>query len=101
MKARSLQSRVLLATACLVTNCGAFSVLDSASVFVDSVAAPAGPVADPDIVSALEDMGFPRVRCEKATINTQNAGVEEAMNWLLAHMEDAGKCSSLQDRRHA
>jgi hypothetical protein len=80
---------------------GAFSVLDSAPVFVASVAAPAGPIANPGIVSALEDMGFPRVCCEKAAINTQNAGVEEAMNWLLAHMEDAGKWSSLQDRRRA
>lgn len=51
---------------------------------------PAGPVADKGIVLQLEDMGFPRVRCEKAAINTSNRGVEEAMNWLFAHMEDAG-----------
>jgi hypothetical protein len=84
-----------------VPYCRGFLVLDAASFLVASVAAPAAPVADPGIVSALEDMGFPRVRCEKAAINTQNAGVEEAMNWLLAHMEDAGKWSSLQDRRRA
>jgi len=39
-------------------------------------------------VSQLLDIGFPRVRCEKAAIQTLNNGLEEAMNWLLAHMDD-------------
>ncbi|KAK7848094.1 ubiquitin carboxyl-terminal hydrolase 14-like [Quercus suber] len=33
-------------------------------------------------------MGFNHHHCEKAAIRTSNAGVEEAMNWLLSHMED-------------
>ncbi|XP_057963166.1 ubiquitin carboxyl-terminal hydrolase 14 [Malania oleifera] len=41
-----------------------------------------------DIVSQLVSMGFNFLHCQKAAINTCNAGVEEAMNWLLAHMDD-------------
>ncbi|BBN00627.1 ubiquitin carboxyl-terminal hydrolase 5/13 [Marchantia polymorpha subsp. ruderalis] len=47
-----------------------------------------GPSADEGIVAQLMDMGFPRVRCQKAALNTSNTGVEEAMNWLLSHMDD-------------
>lgn len=43
-----------------------------------------------DIVSQLAIMGFSHLHCQKAAINTSNAGVEEAMNWLLSHMEDPG-----------
>lgn len=40
-------------------------------------------------LAALEGMGFPRVRCEKALYNTGNSpDAEVAMNWLFAHMED-------------
>ncbi|KAG5558761.1 hypothetical protein RHGRI_008647 [Rhododendron griersonianum] len=46
-------------------------------------------LADDDIVSQLVSMGFNNLHCEKAAINTSNAGVEEAMNWLLSHMDDA------------
>ncbi|VFR02805.1 unnamed protein product [Cuscuta campestris] len=46
------------------------------------------PVADEDIVSKLMSMGFSSLHCQKAAINTSNAGVEAAMNWLFAHMED-------------
>lgn len=46
------------------------------------------PVADEDIVSKLMSMGFSSLHCQKAAINTSNAGVEAAMNWLLAHMDD-------------
>lgn len=35
-------------------------------------------------------MGFNYLHCQKAAINTSNAGVEEAMNWLLSHMDDPG-----------
>ncbi|KAH9312648.1 hypothetical protein KI387_027683, partial [Taxus chinensis] len=48
-----------------------------------------GPSADEAIVSQLASMGFPRLHCEKAAINTSNSGVEDAMNWLLSHMDDA------------
>lgn len=43
-----------------------------------------------DIVSQLATMGFNHLHCQKAAINTSNAGVEEAMNWLLSHMDDPG-----------
>ncbi|XP_058206103.1 ubiquitin carboxyl-terminal hydrolase 14-like isoform X1 [Rhododendron vialii] len=46
-------------------------------------------LANDDIVSQLVSMGFNNLHCEKAAINTSNAGVEEAMNWLLSHMDDA------------
>ncbi|KAL3576721.1 hypothetical protein D5086_022004 [Populus alba] len=46
------------------------------------------PVANEDIVAQLVSMGFNHLPCQKAAINTSNVGVEEAMNWLLAHMDD-------------
>jgi hypothetical protein len=51
---------------------------------------PARPVANEDIVSQLASMGFNYIQCQKAAINTSNTGVEEAMNWLLSHMDDPG-----------
>ncbi|KAJ4843006.1 ubiquitin-specific protease ubp14 [Turnera subulata] len=45
-------------------------------------------VPNEDIVSQLLSMGFNHLHCQKAAINTSNAGVEEAMNWLLSHMDD-------------
>ncbi|KAF7028430.1 hypothetical protein CFC21_040353 [Triticum aestivum] len=51
-------------------------------------AEPARPVANEDIVSQLANMGFNYFACQRAAINTSNAGLEEAMNWLLSHMED-------------
>jgi uncharacterized UBP type Zn finger protein len=53
-------------------------------------AEPAQPVASEDIVSQLASMGFNYLHCQKAAINTSNTGVEEAMNWLLSHMDDPG-----------
>uniref|UniRef100_A0A7N0SZ72 Ubiquitin carboxyl-terminal hydrolase n=1 Tax=Kalanchoe fedtschenkoi TaxID=63787 RepID=A0A7N0SZ72_KALFE len=44
--------------------------------------------ASEEIVSQLSSMGFTRLHCEKAAISTSNTGVEEAMNWLLSHMDD-------------
>ncbi|XP_051133829.1 ubiquitin carboxyl-terminal hydrolase 14 [Andrographis paniculata] len=41
-----------------------------------------------EIVNQLVSMGFPYLHCQKAAINTSNTGVEEAMNWLLNHMND-------------
>ncbi|KAL1916406.1 uncharacterized protein VTP21DRAFT_5597 [Calcarisporiella thermophila] len=46
------------------------------------------PQVDPDALAQLEAMGFPRNRCEKALLSTENVGAEVAMNWLLEHMED-------------
>ncbi|XP_022874755.1 ubiquitin carboxyl-terminal hydrolase 14 isoform X2 [Olea europaea var. sylvestris] len=45
-------------------------------------------VANEDIVTQLLSMGFNYLHCQKAAINTSNAGVEAAMNWLLSHMND-------------
>ncbi|XVF78034.1 hypothetical protein PTKIN_Ptkin14bG0095800 [Pterospermum kingtungense] len=46
------------------------------------------PVANEEIVAQLVSMGFNQLHCQKAAIITLNAGVEEAMNWLLLHMDD-------------
>ncbi|XAR56601.1 Ubiquitinyl hydrolase 1 [Bertholletia excelsa] len=45
-------------------------------------------LANEEIVAQLVSMGFNYLHCQKAAINTSNAGVEEAMNWLLSHMDD-------------
>ncbi|WJZ84555.1 hypothetical protein VitviT2T_004155 [Vitis vinifera] len=47
-------------------------------------------LANEEIVAQLVSMGFNHLHCQKAAINTSNAGVEEAMNWLLSHMDDLG-----------
>lgn len=44
--------------------------------------------ADPTLIVQLNSMGFPEPRCEKALYHTQNRSAEEAMEWLLAHMDD-------------
>uniref|UniRef100_A0A0E0JET7 Ubiquitin carboxyl-terminal hydrolase n=1 Tax=Oryza punctata TaxID=4537 RepID=A0A0E0JET7_ORYPU len=54
----------------------------------DNKAEPVHPVASEDIVSQLASMGFNYLHCQKAAISTSNTGVEEAMNWLLSHMDD-------------
>lgn len=46
------------------------------------------PLANEGIVSQLVSMGFNHIHCQKAAINTSNTGVEEAMTWLLSHMDD-------------
>ena len=45
-------------------------------------------VPNAEALAALEGMGFPRVRCEKALHATGNADSEAAANWLFGHMED-------------
>jgi ubiquitin carboxyl-terminal hydrolase 5/13 len=57
----------------------------------DNKAEPVHPVASEDIVSQLASMGFNYLHCQKAAISTSNTGVEEAMNWLLSHMDDPGQ----------
>ena len=54
----------------------------------------AQPVANEEIVAQLVSMGFSQLHCQKAAINTSNAGVEEAMNWLLSHMLHKYLCLS-------
>lgn len=36
-------------------------------------------------------MGFPMEACKKAVFNTNNSGLESAMNWVMEHMEDPGE----------
>ncbi|KAG0494683.1 hypothetical protein HPP92_005677, partial [Vanilla planifolia] len=43
---------------------------------------------DEDIVAHLVAMGFNHIHSQKAAIKTSNTGVEEAMNWLLSHLDD-------------
>ncbi|KAL0743074.1 hypothetical protein Bca4012_084587 [Brassica carinata] len=54
----------------------------------EEVMETAQPVANEEIVSQLVSMGFNQLHCQKAAINTSNAGVEEATNWLFSHMDD-------------
>ena len=42
-------------------------------------------------LAQLEAMGFPQIRCKKALLATGNSDPEAAMEWLFAHMEDAGR----------
>ncbi|XP_071730177.1 ubiquitin carboxyl-terminal hydrolase 14-like isoform X2 [Rutidosis leptorrhynchoides] len=54
-------------------------------------------MANEDIVSQLAVMGFYHLHCQKAAINTSNAGVEEAMNWILSHMDDPDIDAPIQE----
>lgn len=45
---------------------------------------------DAEVITQLEGMGFPLIRCQKALIATGNSGAEVAMEWLFNHMEDPG-----------
>jgi len=53
-----------------------------------AAAAAASPEPDAGIVSALASMGFPEGACMRAAVAVGNAGVEEASNWVMSHMED-------------
>ena len=45
---------------------------------------------DEGTVAQLVDMGFHVEACKKAVFNTNNSGVEAAMNWVMEHMDDPG-----------
>ncbi|KAF9604901.1 hypothetical protein IFM89_011183 [Coptis chinensis] len=62
--------------------------LQSGEELLPEAVAAGKPYANEDIVSQLASMGFNFLHCQKAAINTSNAGVEEAMTWLLSHMDD-------------
>lgn len=51
-----------------------------------------GPSIEPDvtIVSQLTAMGFNENGCKKAAIAVNNGSVEEAAEWVFAHMEEEG-----------
>lgn len=55
-----------------------------------SAAAPALPEFNAEALAMLEGMGFPLVRSQKALLATGNSNSEAAMEWLFAHMDDAG-----------
>lgn len=65
-------------------------MVETCIIATDGIPEQVDSAADEAIVSQLADMGFPRIRCEKAAIQTLNSGLEEAMNWLLVHMDDPG-----------
>lgn len=46
---------------------------------------------DESVVFQLVEMGFPMEACKKAVFNTNNSGLESAMNWVMEHMEDPGE----------
>uniref|UniRef100_A0A3Q3RDY6 Ubiquitin carboxyl-terminal hydrolase n=1 Tax=Monopterus albus TaxID=43700 RepID=A0A3Q3RDY6_MONAL len=46
------------------------------------------PVLDDSTVSQLCEMGFPSEACRKAVYYTGNTGIDAAMNWVMAHMDD-------------
>ncbi|CAA0813891.1 Ubiquitin carboxyl-terminal hydrolase 14, partial [Striga hermonthica] len=54
----------------------------------ESAPEDSGISANEDIVQQLVAMGFQYNHCLKAAVNTSNSGLEEAMNWLLSHMND-------------
>ena len=35
------------------------------------------------------EMGFSELRAQKALVKTSNKGIEDAINWLSEHLEDA------------
>ena len=54
-----------------------------------SSASTSALTADPGIVSQLEGMGFTSNAASRAALAVSNSDGEAAMNWLLAHMDDA------------
>ncbi|OLL22981.1 Ubiquitin carboxyl-terminal hydrolase 14 [Neolecta irregularis DAH-3] len=42
-----------------------------------------------EALDTLKAMGFGQVACEKALLSTGNSDVEQAANWLFAHIEDS------------
>lgn len=66
-------------------------VQSSEELLPDDVEASRNPSFTPNEVALtqLEEMGFPRVRCEKALHATGNGDADAAMSWLFTHMEDS------------
>eukprot|EP00741_Cyanophora_paradoxa_P016939 tig00020944_g16360.t1 len=55
---------------------------------VDSAGATAKLPVNPTLLATLLEMGFPEVRAAKGLLATGNKGVEQASEWIFAHMED-------------
>ncbi len=48
----------------------------------------AAPSPDPELVASLVSMGFSQEASSRAALAVGNSGVEAAMEWVLAHLED-------------
>lgn len=66
--------------------CIDLSLFLSLSVYISA------PVLDDSTVSQLCEMGFPLEACRKAVYYTGNTGIDSAMNWVMVHIGDPGKC---------
>lgn len=49
----------------------------------------APPPVNEEILAMLQDMGFPEIRAKKALLSTSNEGLEQAIQWLEVHQDDA------------
>jgi ubiquitin carboxyl-terminal hydrolase 5/13 len=58
-----------------------------------AAAAPAAIKPDASLVSSLLEFGFPEGACKRACVATSNAGLEQATEWIMAHMDDADYAS--------
>lgn len=64
----------------------------SVETFLSFCVSLSAPVLDDSTVSQLCEMGFPLEACRKAVYYTGNTGIDAAMNWVMGHMDDPGKC---------
>lgn len=55
----------------------------------DAEIVPEQPKIDADKLVALESMGFAKILCEKALRATNDASIDEAVAWLMEHLDDA------------
>jgi hypothetical protein len=61
---------------------------------------PALSEFNPEALAALEGMGFPLIRAQRALLATGNtADADVAMEWLFSHLEDPGMSSRLKRGR--
>lgn len=50
---------------------------------------PPQPAYDENVLSQLQDMGFPLEACKRAIFFTHNSGVENATQWIMEHISDS------------
>lgn len=56
---------------------------------------PKAPVLDESLVEQVAEMGFPREACRKAVYHTNSSGLEPAINWVMAHLDQPDFSSPL------
>ncbi|KAG0264601.1 hypothetical protein DFQ27_001122 [Actinomortierella ambigua] len=54
----------------------------------DAPAVASAPQFNESAMNDLMMMGFPEIRCQKALLATGNRSADEAMEWLLQHLDD-------------